>query len=80
MPIATGSGTCLPVVNGRGRLTGVVSRHDLVKVFARLDEDIVTLDERTRTRSDASLIARSLIRVNGVVDVQDKLLWDEDDL
>lgn len=30
----------LPVVDDDGRLEGVVSRHDLVKVFARADEDI----------------------------------------
>ncbi|MFC0865569.1 CBS domain-containing protein [Sphaerimonospora cavernae] len=31
----------LPVVDDDGRLEGVVSRHDLVKVFARPDDDIV---------------------------------------
>ncbi|MEV0354315.1 CBS domain-containing protein [Nonomuraea sp. NPDC050680] len=97
---------CLPVVDDRGRLVGVVSRHDLVKVFLRRDEDIadeiqeeldhlawvdtsqvevavkdgvVALDGRTGTRSDVSLIARRAAQVNGVVDVRDELLWDEDD-
>jgi CBS-domain-containing membrane protein len=30
----------LPVVDGRGRLLGIVSRADLLKVFTRADEDI----------------------------------------
>ncbi|MEU8146942.1 BON domain-containing protein [Nonomuraea sp. NPDC048901] len=97
---------CLPVVDDRGCLVGVVSRHDLVKVFLRPDEDIadeileeldhlawvdtshvevavkdgvVALDGRTGTRTDVSLINRRAARVNGVVDVRDELLWDEED-
>ncbi|GAA0373588.1 CBS domain-containing protein [Microbispora corallina] len=31
----------LPVVDDEGRLEGIVSRHDLLKVFARSDDDIV---------------------------------------
>lgn len=30
----------LPVVGPEGRLVGIVSRHDLLKVFVRDDEDI----------------------------------------
>jgi CBS domain-containing protein len=36
----------LPVVDDEGRLVGIVSRHDLLKVFVRADEDI--LDEVRR--------------------------------
>ena len=36
----------LPVVDDEGRLVGIVSRHDLLKVFVRSDEDI--LDEVRR--------------------------------
>lgn len=36
----------LPVVDDEGRLVGIVSRHDLLKVFVRSDEDI--LDEIRR--------------------------------
>ncbi|MGW4420717.1 CBS domain-containing protein [Streptosporangium sp. NPDC004631] len=42
----------LPVVDDRGRLVGVVSRRDLLKVFIRSDEDIereVRLDVLTRS-------------------------------
>ncbi len=97
----------LPVVDGHSRLVSVLSRHDLIEVLVRTDQDlsdeiqndldhfawvntsriqakvedgIVTLRGRTRTRSDAVLIAHSAIRVNGVVDVRDEMLWDEDDL
>ncbi len=38
----------LPVVDGRGRLRGVVSRADLLKVFLRPDEEIEEEVRRTR--------------------------------
>jgi CBS domain-containing protein len=97
----------LPVVDERGRLQGIVSRHDLLKVFVRTDADlareiredildrqiwvetsgvavdvahgVVTLSGRIARRSEAQIAARMVQRVNGVVDVVDKLTWDEDD-
>jgi CBS domain-containing protein len=97
----------LPVVDGEGRLRGVVSRHDLLKVFVRSDADlareireeilnrqiwvetdgvsvdvaqgVVTLSGRMERRSEAEIAVRLVQRVNGVVDVVDKLTWDEDD-
>ncbi|MFB4294678.1 CBS domain-containing protein [Nonomuraea sp. ATR24] len=97
----------LPVVDEQGRLAGAVSRHDLVKVLIRRDEEIareirrdildhaatldtsgvrisvtrgvVILSGRARTRTDTVLLATSSRRVNGVVDVLNELLWDEDD-
>ncbi|MER5419031.1 CBS domain-containing protein [Streptosporangium roseum] len=97
----------LPVVDDDGLLEGIVSRHDLLKVFVRRDADIadevreeilrhtlwpqpndatatvaqgiVTLTGRMHRRSDAQFAARMAGRVNGVVDVVDKLQWDQDD-
>ncbi|MFI6317606.1 CBS domain-containing protein [Nonomuraea sp. NPDC050556] len=89
----------LIVVDGNGRLEGVVSRHDLLKVFVRsdaeilesamwvenprvhvrVDDGIVTLTGRMDRRSEAEIAARLIQRVNGVVDVVNKLDWDEDD-
>ncbi len=97
----------LPVVDEEGRLEGIVSRHDLLKVFARTDDDIaaeirddilqgpmwmdtsgvrvsvsegvVTLSGHLARHSDAQTIARMTERVNGVVDVLDKLEWQQDD-
>ncbi|MEV0237495.1 CBS domain-containing protein [Nonomuraea sp. NPDC050786] len=80
---------CLPVVDDHGRLVGVLSRHDLDHHFAWVDTSavqakvkngVVTLYGRTRAHSEAMLIAHSAARVNGVVDVRDKLSWEEDDL
>ncbi|MFI7644275.1 HPP family protein [Nonomuraea sp. NPDC049400] len=31
---------CLPVVDYHGRLIGVLSRHDLIRVFVRADQDL----------------------------------------
>ncbi|MFF5211078.1 CBS domain-containing protein [Streptosporangium sp. NPDC000396] len=42
----------LPVVDGRGRLVGVLSRHDVLKVFVRSDRDIereIRVDVLTRS-------------------------------
>ncbi|MEV5408749.1 CBS domain-containing protein [Thermopolyspora sp. NPDC052614] len=97
----------LPVVDEQGRLQGIVSRHDLLKVFVRTDADlareiredvldrqiwvetsgvavdvaqgVVTLSGRIARRSEGEIAVRMVQRVNGVVDVIDKLTWDEDD-
>ncbi|MFG1694196.1 CBS domain-containing protein [Nonomuraea sp. NPDC049309] len=97
----------LAVVDYDGRLVGIVSRRDLVKVFLRPDEDIereireevldenlwantggvrvkvergvVTLSGWMERRSEAATAARMAARVNGVVDVVDKLSWKQDD-
>ncbi|MEO3805341.1 CBS domain-containing protein [Nonomuraea sp. B1E8] len=97
----------LPVVDEDDTLLGIVSRHDLLKVFVRQDGDIaqevredvldgglwvdtddirirvdrgvVTLSGSVDRRSDAEIAARMIQRVNGVVDVIDKLEWKEND-
>ncbi|HLU74395.1 MAG TPA: CBS domain-containing protein [Nonomuraea sp.] len=97
----------LAVVDRDGRLAGVVSRRDLVKLFLRSDEEIaaevrddildralwvetsgvrvdvhqgvVTLSGSMQRRSEAAIAARMTARVNGVIDVVDKLTWDLDD-
>ncbi|NJP88727.1 CBS domain-containing protein [Nonomuraea sp. FMUSA5-5] len=97
----------LAVVDYNGRLVGIVSRRDLVKLFLRADEDIavevredilvrnlwvdtsgvevevhqgvVTLSGWMERRSEAGIAARMTHRVNGVVDVVDKLAWKQDD-
>ncbi|MFO7250548.1 MAG: CBS domain-containing protein [Actinomycetes bacterium] len=97
----------LPVVDEEGRLEGVVSRHDLLKVFVRDDADlareireevlerglwldnvdidvevdhgVVTLRGHVDRRSEAQIAVRMVGRVNGVVDVIDKLTWEVDD-
>lgn len=98
----------LPVVDGEGRLRGIVSRRDLLKVFLRSDSDIadevreeiidgllwadtsgvclhvdngvVTLSGWIERRSDAQILVRMAERVNGVVDVVDRLEWTENDV
>ncbi|MEO3811591.1 CBS domain-containing protein [Sphaerisporangium sp. B11E5] len=98
----------LLVVGDDGRLAGIVSRSDLLRLFVRDDRDleteirekvlaparwlaadtvavaaddgVVTLTGHTRTRSGAELAARMAARVNGVVDVVNRLGWEEDDL
>ncbi|WP_235557991.1 CBS domain-containing protein [Sphaerimonospora mesophila] len=98
----------LPVVDGHGRLMGIVSRHDLLKVFVRPDEEIareiaedivernlwtdtsdieitvrdgvVTVAGTIPERSSADIAIRLIRRVNGVVDVVNRLCWDWDDL
>ncbi|GAA3560998.1 CBS domain-containing protein [Nonomuraea rosea] len=97
----------LAVVDRDGRLQGIVSRRDLVKLFLRGDEDIaaeirddvldralwvdtqgvnvtvhqgvVTLSGWMERRTEAGIAARMTSRVNGVVDVVDKLTWKVDD-
>ncbi|GAA2208059.1 CBS domain-containing protein [Nonomuraea monospora] len=97
----------LAVVDYNGRLVGVVSRRDLVKLFVRSDEAIatdvrddilgralwvntdgvrvdvrqgvVTLSGWIERRSEAAVAVRMTHRVNGVVDVVDRLRWRQDD-
>ncbi|GAA2211798.1 CBS domain-containing protein [Nonomuraea monospora] len=97
----------LAVVDGDGRLVGIVSRRDLVKLFLRSDEEIarevredvldrslwvdtegvevgvhqgiVTLSGWMERRTEAAIAVRMTGRVNGVVDVVDKLTWKQDD-
>lgn len=95
------------MVDDEGRLEGIVSRHDLLKVFTRTDDDIaaeirndilngplwmdtsgvgvsvsqgvVTVSGHLARHSEANTIMRMIERVNGVVDVLDKLEWQQDD-
>jgi CBS domain-containing protein len=97
----------LAVVDGDGRLAGIVSRRDLVKLFLRGDDDlttevrdevldrnlwvdtervhvdvqqgIVTLSGWMDRRTETAIAVRMTRRVNGVVDVIDKLNWKHDD-
>jgi CBS-domain-containing membrane protein len=97
----------LVVVDAEGRIEGVVSRHDLLKVFVRDDADIareiredvlerslwvetlgisvkvdrgiVALSGWMDRRSEAAIAVRMIARVNGVVEVVDKLTWKHDD-
>ncbi|MEV0159104.1 CBS domain-containing protein [Nonomuraea fuscirosea] len=97
----------LVVVDYDGRLVGIVSRRDLVKLFLRGDEAIaaevrddvldrslwvdtgdvrvdvrqgvVTLSGRMERRTEAAIAVRMVGRVNGVVDVVDRLTWKTDD-
>ncbi|MEV4087964.1 CBS domain-containing protein [Nonomuraea fuscirosea] len=97
----------LAVVDYDGRLVGIVSRRDLVKLFLRGDEAIaaevrddvldrslwvdtgdvrvdvrqgvVTLSGRMERRTEAAIAVRMVGRVNGVVDVVDRLTWKTDD-
>jgi len=52
---------------------------DADNVYIRVDRGVVTLSGSVRRRSDAEIAARMIQRVNGVVDVIDKLEWKEDD-
>ncbi|MCT9933734.1 CBS domain-containing protein [Planotetraspora sp. A-T 1434] len=97
----------LPVVDDEGRLEGIISRHDVLKVFVRTDDDIarevrddivegalwadtsgvhvraargvVTLSGQLARRSDVRILVRMTERVNGVIEVVDRLAWKEDD-
>ncbi|UBU18234.1 CBS domain-containing protein [Nonomuraea gerenzanensis] len=98
----------LAVVDYNGRIVGIVSRRDLVKLFLRSDEElasevrddilrrtlwvpadgvrvearqgVVTLSGWMERRSEAAIAARMTRRVNGVVDVVNKLSWKKDDV
>ena len=97
----------LPVVGGEGRLVGVVSRADVVKTYARDDEEIrceirtdvlsdqlwidisavdalveagcVTLVGRVESRSLAEIAGHLVEVVPGVVAVDNRLQWSNDD-
>jgi CBS-domain-containing membrane protein len=96
----------LPVVNLAGRLIGIVSRQDLVKVFLRSDEEIraavlrelrglwddvaseisvevedgiVTIAGEFDRKSTLPIAVRFAQRVDGVVDVIDRLTYRYDD-
>ncbi len=97
----------LAVVDPDGRLVGIVSRRDLVKLFLRGDAEItseirddildralwvdtsgvrveveqgvVTLSGWMERRTETAIAARMAGRVNGVIDVVDKLTWKQDD-
>ncbi|MEV4800361.1 CBS domain-containing protein [Nonomuraea sp. NPDC049421] len=97
----------LAVVDYDGRLAGIVSRRDLVKLFLRDDagiaaeirdevldrnlwvdtdgvqveirQGVVTLSGWMDRRTEAAIAARMAGRVNGVVEVVNKLTWKQDD-
>jgi CBS domain-containing protein len=97
----------LPVVNLAGRLIGIVSRHDLLKVFLRtdaqilddvqrdfeqvpgidvgqvwveVDEGVVTLTGQVANRSAVETAAVVAARVDGVIDVVNRMTYPHDDL
>lgn len=98
----------LPVVDGTGRLVGVVSRSDLLQLFLRRDRSIqeeivedvlsgtlgvspaavsvqvddgrVTLSGTLEQRSLVRIVVRLCQSVDGVVDVVDRLDWEDDDV
>ncbi|MEW9534585.1 CBS domain-containing protein [Microbispora sp. NPDC049125] len=98
----------LPVVDDEDRLEGVISRHDVLKVFARGNDDIarevrddilegalwtdasgvrvsvadgvVTLSGSTDRHSDARILVKMAERVNGVIEVVDRLEWKDEDM
>jgi CBS-domain-containing membrane protein len=98
----------LPVVDGEGRLIGVLSRSDLLQLFLRRDhaiqeeilEDVlthtlrlspssltvevadglVTLSGTVRRRSLVPVILRLCRSVDGVVDVINRLNYEQDDM
>ncbi len=99
--------TRLPVVNDLGRLVGIVTRGDLLRVYLRSDSEIrrdvvhevlhkvlavepgtvrvevrdgvVTIEGRVERRSAAVLATRVCHAIAGVVDVVDRLHYQDDD-
>ncbi len=97
----------LPVVDGEGRLIGIVSRRDLLRMYTRGDDEIradivekvlrrdlwvdpatmdvrvaagvVTLTGELDTRSLAGIAVRLASAVPGVVRVDNRLRWAQDD-
>jgi CBS domain-containing protein len=97
----------LPVVDTDGRLLGIVSRRDLLRMYTRRDDEIradivdtvlrrdlwinpttvdvgveggvVTLEGEVETRSLAGFAVRLVAAVPGVVRVDDRLRWAQDD-
>ena len=97
----------LPVIGRKGRLVGIVSRSDLLKVFNRPDEAIrreiiddvivgefmldpdrffiqvhegvAVLEGRVERRSLLPLLVRAVRGVEGVVQVEERLIYDLDD-
>ncbi|HEX4812545.1 MAG TPA: BON domain-containing protein, partial [Nonomuraea sp.] len=54
----------LPVVDAEGRLVGIVSRRDLIKVFLRTDTDI---DRQVRDTIHSDVLAIEVTVADGVV-------------
>ncbi|WP_248959921.1 BON domain-containing protein [Sphaerisporangium perillae] len=52
---------------------------DASRVKVTVNRGVVTLAGQMDRRSNAHIAARSVLRVNGVVEVIDELKWDEDD-
>jgi CBS domain-containing protein len=98
----------LPVIDHLGRLVGIVTRADLLRAFARSDDEIardirdevaflkalsndphvvdvsvdhgqVALSGAVQRRSDSDVLPRIVRGVPGVVGVDAKLTWSEDD-
>jgi CBS domain-containing protein len=98
----------MPVVDARGRVVGIVSRRDLLRMHTRPDADVradivenvlrhglwidpltvevdvvdgmVTETGKVETRSVARLVVELSREVAGVVDVVDRLTWEQDDI
>lgn len=98
----------LIVVDAGGRLQGIVSRRDLLRMYLRDDDEIrrrvvegipsherwndrdgiivevhngiVTLAGHTDRRSQADAAVHAAERLDGIVDVQGALTWQEDDI
>ncbi|GAA2904746.1 CBS domain-containing protein [Streptosporangium fragile] len=70
----------LPVVDGHGRLMGIVSRHDVLKVFARPDRDIEReIRVNVLTRSLWMNTSRVAVAVeNGVVTLSGRMVLRRD--
>lgn len=70
----------LPVVSEAERLVGIVSRSDLLRVFLRRDHAIraeIVKDVVAKTLGESPSVVG--VSVEGVVSVDQRLGWDEDD-